>query len=37
MLNATVAILIPCYNEEKTIRKVVTDYRRTLPESDIYL
>ena len=37
MLNATVAILIPCYNEEKTIRKVVTDYRRTLPESDIYI
>lgn len=37
MLNATVAVLIPCYNEEKTITKVVTDYRRTLPESNIYI
>ena len=33
----TIAILIPCYNEAVTIRKVVEDYRRVLPEADIYV
>lgn len=33
----TVAVLIPCYNEEKTIRKVIEDYRRVLPDSFIYV
>ena len=28
------AILIPCYNEEKTIDKVVGDRKRTLPEAE---
>lgn len=32
-----IAVLIPCYNEEKTIEKVVTDYRRVLPEAVIYV
>ena len=32
-----VAVLIPCYNEEKTVRKVVEDYRRVLPQADIYV
>ncbi len=32
-----VAILIPCYNESKTIAKVVADYRTALPEADIYV
>ncbi|NLO85559.1 MAG: glycosyltransferase [Clostridiales bacterium] len=32
-----IAILIPCYNESKTIAKVVTDYRLALPEADIYV
>ncbi|MBR1627748.1 MAG: glycosyltransferase, partial [Lachnospiraceae bacterium] len=32
-----VAVLIPCYNEEKTIRKVVSDFRRVLPEAVIYV
>lgn len=32
-----IAVLIPCYNEEKTIRKVVTDARRALPEAVIYV
>ena len=32
-----VAVLIPCYNEEKTIEKVVTDARRELPEAVIYV
>lgn len=32
-----VAVLIPCYNEEKTIGKVVEDYKRMLPNADIYV
>ncbi len=32
-----IAILIPCYNEEKTIKKVVEDYKKELPEADIYV
>ena len=32
-----VAVLIPCYNEEKTIEKVVRDYRKALPSSYIYI
>ena len=31
------AVLIPCYNESKTIEKVVNDYRKALPEADIYV
>lgn len=31
-----IAVLIPCYNEALTIGKVVTDFRRVLPESTIY-
>lgn len=32
-----IAILIPCYNESKTIAKVVQDYHAALPEADIYV
>lgn len=32
-----IAVLIPCYNESKTIAKVVKDYRAALPEADIYV
>ena len=32
-----IAVLIPCYNEAKTIAKVVRDYREALPEADIYV
>lgn len=32
-----IAILIPCYNESKTIEKVVNDFRSVLPESVIYV
>ena len=32
-----IAVLIPCYNESKTIEKVVTDFRRVLPEAVIYV
>lgn len=32
-----IAVLIPCYNEAKTIEKVVTDFKRELPNADIYV
>ncbi|NCB06311.1 MAG: glycosyltransferase, partial [Clostridia bacterium] len=32
-----IAVLIPCYNEAKSITKVVTDYRAALPEAEIYV
>jgi len=32
-----IAVLIPCYNESKTVKKVVTDWKRELPEADIYV
>lgn len=32
-----IAILIPCYNESITIKKVVTDYKKMLPEAAIYV
>jgi glycosyltransferase involved in cell wall biosynthesis len=32
-----IAILVPCYNEETTIGKVVADFKAALPESDIYV
>lgn len=36
MLN-TVAVLIPCYNEEKTIQKVVKNYKTALPGAAVYV
>lgn len=35
--NKKIAVLIPCYNESKTIEKVVKDYKKALPEADIYV
>ncbi len=32
-----IAVLIPCYNEEKTIAKVVADARVALPEAVVYV
>lgn len=32
-----IAILIPCYNESKTIEKVIRDFKKVLPESTIYV
>ncbi len=32
-----IAVLIPCYNESKTIEKVVKDYKKVLPNADIYV
>lgn len=31
------AVLIPCYNEAKTIKKVVEDFKQALPHADIYV
>ncbi len=32
-----IAVLVPCYNEERTIKKVVTDWKRELPEAIVYV
>lgn len=32
-----IAVLIPCYNEAQTIEKVVTDWKREIPEAAIYV
>ena len=36
-MKSKIAVLIPCYNESKTIEKVVKDYKKALPEADIYV
>ena len=37
MQTPTIAVLIPCYNESKTIEKVVKDFANVLPEATIYV
>jgi glycosyltransferase involved in cell wall biosynthesis len=32
-----IAVLIPCYNESQTIKKVVEDWKQELPEATIYV
>ena len=32
-----IAVLIPCYNESVTIKKVIEDYKEALPEATIYV
>ncbi len=32
-----IAVLIPCYNEGRTIEKVVKDFKKNLPEAEIYV
>ena len=32
-----IAVLIPCYNEEKTVEKVVADVKNALPEATVYV
>lgn len=32
-----IAVLIPCYNEELTIKKVITDFKKALPSATIYV
>ncbi len=33
----SIAVLIPCYNEEQTIHKVVLDFHKELPHAKIYV
>ncbi|NJM35193.1 MAG: glycosyltransferase [Rhodomicrobium sp.] len=33
----SIAVLVPCYNEQQTIGKVVRDFRAALPQADIYV
>ena len=37
MPSPKIAVLIPCYNEELTIAKVVRDFRAQIPDADIYV
>ena len=37
MMKDKIAVLIPCYNESKTIKKVIEDFKRELPEATIYV
>ena len=32
-----IAVLIPCYNEELTVAKVINDFRKELPKAEIYV
>lgn len=32
-----IAVLVPCYNESKTIAKVVADFKAALPEATVYV
>lgn len=32
-----IAVLVPCYNESKTVEKVVMDWKKELPEATIYV
>ena len=36
-LSLSVAVLLPCYNEEVTIGKVVRDFKASLPQANIYV
>ena len=36
-MSKKIAVLIPCYNESKTIEKVVKDFKKALPDADIYV
>ena len=32
-----IAVLIPCYNEARTVQKVVADFKRVLPQATVYV
>lgn len=36
-MNNKIAVLVPCYNEEKTIGKVISDFHLVLPQAEIYV
>src|SRR6476619_6652011 len=35
--SSRIAVLVPCYNEETAIGKVVADFRAALPDADVYV
>lgn len=37
MKNKKIAVIIPCYNEEIAIAKVVADFKKYVPHADIYV
>lgn len=37
MKNKKIAVIIPCYNEEIAIAKVIADFKRYVPQADIYV
>lgn len=37
MINAHIAVLVPCFNEEHTISHVINDFKNILPEAEIYV
>jgi len=37
MKKAEIAVLIPCYNEEATVAKVVKDFKKVLPTATVYV
>jgi len=37
LIDRKIAVLIPCYNEGLTIRKVITDIRNALPEATVFV
>ena len=36
-MDKKIAVLIPCYNEEMTIGKVIDDFHRVCPDADVYV
>lgn len=36
-MKSKIAVLIPCYNESKTIEKVINDYKSAIKDADIYV
>jgi len=36
-MDPRIAVLIPCFNEEAAIEKVVGDFREVLPQAEIYV
>jgi glycosyltransferase involved in cell wall biosynthesis len=37
LFHRRIAVLIPCFNEEAAIATVVGDFRKAVPEADIYV
>lgn len=32
-----IAVLVPCYNEEMTVKSVIADFKNVIPDADIYV